>query len=112
MEAGVPDEYIKACIEFGSQDIVMTERISGTPCTVINTTYVQKIGNKESLLESVMNKNKKLKKWVKMIHFLIFMKITEKAAKQVTYETVWVAGPVLSILKKSFRLTIIQNLTG
>jgi len=93
LEASVTDEYKQACVEYGARDIVVTERISGTPCTVINTPYVQKIGTKQTRIESVLNKNKKLKKWVKMIRFSIGMKATEKAAKKATYKTVWVAGP-------------------
>ncbi|HLV15449.1 MAG TPA: nitronate monooxygenase [Xanthomarina sp.] len=93
VEAGVTNEYKQACVDYGAKDIVMTQRISGTPCTVINTPYVQKIGTKESKLESILNKNKKLKKWVKMIRFSIGMNATTKAATQVTYKTVWVAGP-------------------
>jgi nitronate monooxygenase len=92
-EANVTKEYKQACVDYGADDIIMTERISGTPCTVINTPYVQKIGTKQSWLESVLNKNRKLKKWVKMIRFSIGMKATEKAAKKATYKTVWVAGP-------------------
>lgn len=93
VEANVTDEYKQACIQYGAKDIVMTERISGTPCTVINTPYVQKIGTKTTWIESILNKSKKLKKWVKMIRFSIGMKATEKAATQATYKTVWVAGP-------------------
>jgi len=92
-EANVTKEYKQACVDYGAKDIVVTERISGTPCTVINTPYVQKIGTKQTWLESVLNKNKKLKKWVKMIRFSIGMKATEKAALKATYKTVWVAGP-------------------
>ena len=92
-EAGVTEEYKQACVDYGSEDIVMTERISGTPCTVINTPYVQKIGTKQTWLETVLNKNKKLKKWVKMIRFSIGMNATKNAATKVTYKTVWVAGP-------------------
>ena len=92
-EAGVTDDYKQACVDYGAKDIVVTQKISGTPCTVINTPYVQKIGTKESWLESVLNKNKKLKKWVKMIRFSIGMNATTKAATQATYKTVWVAGP-------------------
>jgi nitronate monooxygenase len=92
-EANVTKEYKQACVDYGAEDIIMTERISGTPCTVINTPYVQKIGTKATWLESVLNKNRKLKKWVKMIRFSIGMKATEKAAKKATYKTVWVAGP-------------------
>jgi nitronate monooxygenase len=93
IEANVIKEYKQACVDYGADDIVMTERISGTPCTVINTPYVQKIGTKQTWLESVLNKNKKLKKWVKMIRFSIGMSATTKAATKATYKTVWVAGP-------------------
>ncbi len=92
-EAGVTNEYKQACVDYGADDIVMTERISGTPCTVINTPYVKKIGTKATWIENLLNKSKKLKKWVKMIRFSIGMKATEKAAKKATYKTVWVAGP-------------------
>lgn len=98
-EAGVSDEYKQACVDYGAKDIVMTQKISGTPCTVINTPYVQKIGTKETWLEHLLNKNKSLKKWVKMIRFYIGMKTTEKAATQATYKTVWVAGPSIENTK-------------
>jgi nitronate monooxygenase len=92
-EANVTEDYKQACVDYGAKDIVMTERISGTPCTVINTPYVQKIGTKATWLEKLLNKNKTLKKWVKMLRFYIGMKATENAAFKATYRTVWVAGP-------------------
>jgi nitronate monooxygenase len=100
VEAGVTDDYKQACVDYGADDIVMTERISGTPCTVINTPYVQKIGTKATWIENLLNKNKTLKKWVKMIRFSIGMKATEKAAKKATYKTVWVAGPSIEHTKQ------------
>ena len=93
VEAPITEEYKQACVQYGAKDIVMTERISGTPCTVINTPYVRKIGTRSPWLERMLNKNRKLKKWVKMLRFHIGMKATEKAAQQATYKTVWVAGP-------------------
>ena len=99
IEAGVTDDYKQACVDYGAEDIIMTERISGTPCTVINTPYVQKIGTKATWIETLLNKNRKLKKWVKMIRFTIGMKATEKAATQATYKTVWVAGPSIEHTK-------------
>ncbi|NRA91416.1 MAG: nitronate monooxygenase [Psychroserpens sp.] len=98
-EANVTDEYKQACVDYGAKDIVMTERISGTPCTVINTPYVQKIGTKATWIENLLNKNRKLKKWVKMVRFSIGMKATENAAKKATYKTVWVAGPSIEHTK-------------
>lgn len=93
VEAPITEEYKQACAQYGAKDIVMTERISGTPCTVINTPYVRKVGTRSPWLERLLNRNKRLKKWVKMLRFHIGMKATEKAAQQVTYRTVWVAGP-------------------
>ncbi|PHS53796.1 MAG: 2-nitropropane dioxygenase [Lutibacter sp.] len=93
VEAGITEEYKQACVKNGAGDIVMTERISGTPCTVINTPYVQKIGTKQSWIEVVLNKNKKLKKWVKLVRFLIGTNAVTNAATKATYKTVWVAGP-------------------
>jgi len=110
IEAGVTDDYKQACVDYGAKDIVMTERISGTPCTVINTPYVQKIGTKQTWIESILNKNRKLKKWVKMIRFSMGMKATEKAAKKATYKTVWVAGPSIEYTKAILPVkTIIAN---
>jgi len=100
VEANVTEEYKQACVDYGADDIIMTERISGTPCTVINTPYVQKIGTKATWIENLLNKNRKLKKWVKMVRFSIGMKATEKAAKKATYKTVWVAGPSIEHTKE------------
>jgi nitronate monooxygenase len=112
-EAGVSKEYKQACVDYGAKDIIMTERISGTPCTVINTLYVQKVGTKQTWLETLLNKNKSLKKWVKMIRFYIGMKATEKAATQVTYKTVWVAGPSIEDTTAILPVQqIVQKLVG
>lgn len=92
-EADVSEEYKQACVDHGAKDIVMTNRISGTPCTVINTDYVKKIGTEQNWLEAFLSKNKSLKKYVKMLTFYKGMKAVEKAAFSATYETVWCAGP-------------------
>jgi nitronate monooxygenase len=112
-ESGVSQEYKQACVDYGAKDIIMTERISGTPCTVINTPYVQKVGTKQTWLETLLNKNKSLKKWVKMFRFYIGMKATEKAATQVTYKTVWVAGPSIENTTDILPVrSIVQKLVG
>lgn len=92
-ECGVSDEYKQACIDYNEDDIVMTTKFSGTPCTVINTPYVQEIGTKETKLERLLNKNKQLKKWFKMLTYYKGMKALEKAAFSATYKSVWCAGP-------------------
>lgn len=98
-EAGVSQEYKQACVDYGAKDIVMTEKISGTPCTVINTPYVQQIGTKLNWFERFLNTNKRFKKWAKLIRFMIGNNAVTKAATQATYKTVWVAGPTIEYSK-------------
>ncbi len=98
-ESGVTDEYKQACVDYGAKDIVMSTKVSGSPCTVINTPYVQKIGTKQNWLEALLSKNKRLKKWVKMLTFVKGMKSLEKSAFSATYKTVWCAGPTIEHVK-------------
>lgn len=93
LEAAVSQEYKQAIVDYGADDIVMTTKLSGTPCTVINTPYIQKIGTKQNWLESLLNKHKTLKKYIKMITFYKGMKKLENAAFGATYKTLWCAGP-------------------
>lgn len=99
-EADVSQAYKEACVNYGAEDIVMTTKISGTPCTVINTPYVQEIGTKQNWLERLLNKNKTLKKWFKMLTFIRGMRKLKKAAFGATYKTVWCAGPSISHVDK------------
>ena len=92
-EAHISKEYKQACVDYGKEDIVFTTKISGTPCTVINTPYVQKTGTTQNWLEKLISKNKKIKKWVKMITYFKGMKSVKNAAFSSTYKTVWCAGP-------------------
>ena len=111
-EADISEEYKNACVEYGKNDIVISTKISGSPCTVINTPYVQKVGTKQNWLESVLSKNKKLKKWVKMITFLKGMKSVEKSAFSSTYKTVWCAGTSIEHTKEILPVKeIIKRLT-
>ncbi len=98
-ESKVSDQYKNACVTYGKEDIVITEKISGTPCTVINTPYVQKIGTQISRLERYFIKHKVFKKWIKLMRFILGTNAVTNAAKQATYKTVWVAGPSIKDTK-------------
>lgn len=92
-ESDVSEDYKKAIINYGAKDIVWSEKLSGTPLSVINTPYVQKTGTKANWLESFLLKNKRLKKLTKLVIAYRGMKKVEKAANSHTYKTVYCAGP-------------------
>jgi nitronate monooxygenase len=98
-ESDISPEYKQAMIDYGEKDIVRTNKLSGSPLTVINTPYVQQLGTKANLLEWILNHNKTLKKYAKMIIAVRGMKKVEKAAFGATYKTVWCAGPAIEHVK-------------
>lgn len=110
-ESDISPEYKAAMIRYGEKDIVRTNKLSGSPLTVINTPYVQQLGTKANLLEWILNHNKTLKKYAKMLIALRGMKAVEKAAFGATYKTVWCAGPVIEHVTEILPMeVIIRNL--
>lgn len=108
-ESGVTEDYKKACIDYGAEDIVVTTKLSGTPCTVINTPYVKKIGTDQNVIESILNKNKQFKKYAKMVTYYKGMKLLEKAAFSASYKTVWCAGSSIEFTHKVESISTIVN---
>ncbi len=94
-EADISPEYKQAMIDYGEKDIVRSTKLSGSALTVINTPYVQQLGTKANFLEWILNNNKTLKKYAKLIIAWRGMKAVEKAAFGATYKTVWCAGPAI-----------------
>ncbi len=109
LESGVNQDYKQACVQYGATDIVMTDKISGTPCTVINSPYVQKMGLEQNWIERLLNRNRQLKKYVKMLTFMRGMKLLEKAAFSATYKSVWCAGPSIEFSQKIQPLQVIVD---
>lgn len=99
-ECSVSQEYKQAIVDYGAKDIAMTNKISGTPCTVIKTPYVEKIGLEQNFIESFLNNNRQLKKYAKMLTYYKGMKGLEKAAFSATYKTIWCAGPSIEFVKE------------
>ncbi|HEY0741201.1 MAG TPA: nitronate monooxygenase [Chryseosolibacter sp.] len=111
-EADISADYKQAMVRYGEKDIVRTTKLSGSALTVINTPYVQQLGTKANLLEWILNNNKTLKKYAKMLIALRGMKAVEKAAFGATYKTVWCAGPAIEHVTEILPLsTIVSRLT-
>lgn len=97
-EAGVKQPYKDAIVSSGIDDIVMTEKISGTPCTVINTPFAKKIGYRQNFLEKWLSKNKRTRKYFKMIIQMRGFKFLEKSAYTSSYDQLWCAGQSVELI--------------
>lgn len=99
-EASVSDEYKNEIIKAEMDDIVLTEKISGTPCTIINTPYAKKIGYKQNWIEKMLSKNKQTKKYFKMLVQFRGINKLMKSVKAGSYETLWCAGKSVELIDK------------
>lgn len=97
-EASVSDAYKNGIVDSEMDDIVLTEKISGTPCTIINTPYAKKIGYTQNWFEKMMSRNKRTKKYFKMFIQLKGMKKLGKSMLAGSYETLWCAGKSVSLI--------------
>jgi nitronate monooxygenase len=97
-ESTVIPEYKDAIIHSGMDDIVMTERLSGTPCAVINTPFAKKIGTKMNRFEKWMSKNPRTKKYFKTLVNVKGMKMLEDAVKPGNYQNLWCAGQSVEMI--------------
>jgi nitronate monooxygenase len=82
------------------KDIVMTDRISGTPCTIINTPYARKIGLHQSRVERWLGKNPRTRKYFKMLVLKRGFNWLEKAMTPGTYQTLWCAGQSVELIRE------------
>ena len=80
------------------EDIVLTTKISGTPCTIINTPYAKKIGYTQNWLERKLSTSSTFKKYFKMLVQLKGMNELEKSVKPGSYETLWCAGQSVELI--------------
>lgn len=112
-EASVNNEYKNAIVNAGMDDIVMTTKLSGTPCTIIDTPAAKKMGYTQSWFERFLSNNSSTKKWFKMFIQIKGMKKLEKSVLPNNYQTLWCAGKsselITSILSCEQIITEIKN---
>ncbi len=97
-EASVSQTYKDAVVSSHMDDIVLTEKISGTPCTIIDTPFAKKIGYRQNKLEKLLSTNGRTKKYFKLWVQLSGMKKLEQSVKPGNYQTLWCAGQSVELI--------------
>ena len=64
-EADVHDDYKNAIVAASASDIVLTDKISGVPVSVINTPYLQRMGPSAGWLAKTLLRGRKTKHWMR-----------------------------------------------
>lgn len=98
-EAQVGQDYKQAIVDSNPEDIVLTSRISGTPCSFINTDYVKKMGKDLPFVVEKLKKNKTAKKYiVPLIYYLGSKQLEESAQDSKDSKQVWCAGQSVGLI--------------
>jgi len=97
-ECMVNDDYKNAIVNSGMDDIVMTTKLSGTPCTIIDTPEAKKMGYTQSWFEKFLSNNPYTKKWFKMLVQYKGMKKLQDSILPNNYKKLWCAGKSVELI--------------
>lgn len=86
-------DYKQAIVAAEADDVVLTERLSGVPCAVIKTPYVERIGTKAGWFGRWMLKGRRTKHWMRTLYALKSLRELKRASLEgPSYKDVWQAG--------------------
>ncbi|NOY70942.1 MAG: nitronate monooxygenase [Gammaproteobacteria bacterium] len=111
-ECRASDAYKAAVVKASIKDIVLSERITGVPVSLIRTRYVKQTGTRAGLIAKWMLKGQKTKHLMRTIYALLAMYKLKKSnhAKETSSE-LWQAGKsVASITRVESVATIMARL--
>lgn len=97
-EANVNDDYKNAITTYKMDDIVMTTKLSGSPCTIINTDSAKQMGYEQNFIEKFLSNNPRTKKYFKMFVQLNGMKKMEQSILPNNYKKLWCAGKSVELI--------------
>ncbi len=93
-------DYKEAIVNAGEADIVLTNKISGVPVSVIRTPYVEKIGTKAGFLAGYLLKGRRTKHWMRMAYTLrSFFQLRNASRKGKGYLEYFQAGKSVEGIK-------------
>lgn len=99
-ECAEKENYKQAILKADEKDIILTERVTGIPLSVIKTPYVEQIGTKVNFLSRWLLQNRWTKPWMRMWYALSsgrrFKNITLHGGSSKDY---WQAGKSVAGIK-------------
>lgn len=86
-------DYKRAIVEAREEDVVLTERITGVPVSVIRTPHLEKVGTKAGPIARFLLRGRRTKHWMRMLYTVQSMwKLKRSSLRAVTYRDVLQAG--------------------
>jgi nitronate monooxygenase len=92
-ECNAHADYKNAIIKAMAEDIVLTDKISGVPVSVIKTNYIEKLGTRANFIARFLLKHRRTKHWMRMYYTLQSLwKLKKASVEGGSYKDYWQAG--------------------
>jgi nitronate monooxygenase len=92
-ECNAHPDYKRAILEADESDIVLTERLTGVPVSVIRTPYIDEVGTKAGPIARWMLRGRKTKHWMRLIYSLqSIWKLKRSSSRSFSYRDYLQAG--------------------
>ncbi len=92
-ECRAHEDYKRAIVAAAADDIVLTERLSGVPCSVIRTPWIERVGTRAGPLGRWLLRGPRTKHWMRTFYALRSLRELKKASLEgLSYRDVWQAG--------------------
>ena len=86
-------DYKQAIIAAGEQDIVLSEKITGVPVSIIRTPYIEKMGVQAGPVAQWMLGNRRMKHWMRTLYSLqSIWKLKRSSLRGMGYRDIYQAG--------------------
>jgi nitronate monooxygenase len=92
-ECRAHDDYKQAILRAGEEDIVLTDRLSGVPCSVIRTPYVERTGTSSGPIARWLLRGRRTKHLMRTLYALRSLRQLKQASlRGLSYRDFWQAG--------------------
>ena len=92
-ECHAHEDYKRAIVRAGENDIVLSEKITGVPVSVINTPYVEGMGTQAGAFAKWMLRGRKRKHWMRTLYSLqSIWKLKRASLQGMSYRDIFQAG--------------------
>ncbi len=96
-ECNAAEDYKRAIVNAGEDDVVLTERLTGVPVAVINNAYVRRLGTRAGPIARWMLRHRRTKHWMRAIYALnSARKLKKSLHAEEGAEDYWQAGKSVS----------------
>lgn len=109
-ECNAHTDYKDAIVKAQENDIVLTDKISGVPVSIIKTPYIEKIGTRSNFIARYLLKHPQTKHWMRTLYTVqSLFKLKRASLEGQGYKDYWQAGKSVHGIDKIEPTAVILN---